>query len=554
MSTLSSNFSESIGNSKDINILNISINAYKKDLLIDTDLKIVNQYKYGLIGKNGIGKSTLLKHMVERKFPISEKIDILYVEQEIDATDKTVLETVMEAHQERLNLIKRQKELEKKLDEDENPSDEILNEYNEVLETLTSIGADKDESKVKRILYGLGFTIEQQLWPTKKFSGGWRMRISLAKALYMEPTLLLLDEPTNHLDLKAAIWLTEYLKKWKKTLIVVSHNQNFLNQVCNRIINIEEKKLAYYEGNYENFRKAYLAKMKQKNKEWEKMQKKIEKMTKKSVPVKERNEFIKKSGLQKPPKIYEVKVHFSQIPEISQIILEMENVYFGYNEDSIILEDINLKLNKDSRITIVGENGKGKSTLLNLMLGNLKPIKGYITQNIKLRIGHYDQHFGDFLPKEETPISYIKQMLSQHNKIPIIDNTQNPDKIEKDLIQNIRKSLGTIGLESYAHEIAIANLSGGQKARVAFVALDIINPHLLLLDEPTNHLDIETIDGLIDGLNQYNGAVVIVSHDLELITKTNSELWMIKDKKLEKYHGDYEDYRDEILSEIEELD
>ncbi len=537
---IDTNFSASVSNSnqctiRDISLFNITINAHKKDLFVDTDLKIIYGNHYGLVGKNGIGKTTLLKHIAYRKLPISDKMDVLYIEQEIESTDVSVFETVMSAHQERLILIKRSKYLEDHLDED----DALFDEYQEITDKLIVMGADKDESKVHKILSGLGFSIKEQEYATKQFSGGWRMRISIARALYMEPTLLLLDEPTNHLDLTAVIWFTEYLKKWKSTLLIVSHNQSFLNEICTHIINIESQKLVEYSGNYSKFRRSYHDKYRRQEKEWLKVKRKLKEMKNKSIAKIQQEEYLKNSEIMEPDRPYDVKIRFNDFLSLSMPILEIKDVTFGYREDDILFRNLDFGLDLDSRITLVGANGVGKSTLINLLVGNLVPLSGNIIRNSQLRIGYYNQHFAEFLPMDQTPVEYIL-LLGQKNKT-------------HDNVQEVRKSLGCIGLESNAHGILIKQLSGGQKARVAFVALTAMKPHILFLDEPTNHLDVETIDALIDGINSYKGGVIIISHDVELITRTDCRLWVCKNNNVEEYEEGYEEYRNEILETIDAL-
>lgn len=516
-------------NDKNINILDFTINAYNKKIFIDTDLKIVNTMKYGLIGRNGSGKSTLLKHIAHRIIPIPKKIDLLFLEQEIEPTDISVFDTVMSAHQERLSLLKEYNKILEKMEFSN--SDELLVEYEEICDKMTSMEVDKDESLVRKILAGLGFARNAQELPTKIFSGGWRMRISLARALYMEPTLLLLDEPTNHLDLLATLWLTEYLKKWKKTLIVVSHNQNFLNEVCNNIIKIENNKLKYYSGNYDNFVKAYDIELTKWKKEWKKVEREIEKMKKKSVPKKDRQNFLQKC-IPPPPKEYIVNINFEKCLELKNPILELENVTFGYDKDKILFKNIYFSLQTYTRMTLVGPNGIGKSTFINLLAGNLEPLDGTIYRNNLLRIGYYNQHFIDFLPMKKTPIEYLQNIGGNVST------------------QYIHKLLGIVGLENILHKTLIEKLSGGQKSRVAFAALNVMKPHLLLLDEPTNHLDIESINGLINGINEYNGGVIIISHDIELISRTNCELWICENNSISKYKKTYEEYRNEILEDL----
>ena len=487
--------------SKDINLYNISINVYNKDLFIDTDLKINYGFKYGLVGKNGICKTTLLKHIAHRILPIHNDLDILYVEQEIEPSSEiSVFETVISANKERSELIKLM----------DNDNDTDIEMYQELQERFIQIGGDRDESIVKRILIGMGFTKDDLDKPTAEFSGGWRMRISLARALYMKPTLLILDEPTNHLDLKAVIWFTEYLKEWKTTLLVVSHNKNFLNEVCTHIINIEDKKLVYYSGSYDKFKQMYINNYETQLKNWIKSKKKTK----------------------RPEKPYEVKINFKETKLLNSPILVANDLTFYFDPRYILFENLNLNIDMNSRITIVGDNGVGKSTLINLLVGNLKPVNGSIYRNHHLRIGYYNQHFTDSLPLDQTSIEYITQL----------------SKIDSE--QEVRKLLGTIGLEGSMHKIPIKHLSGGQKARVAFISLFVSNPHLLFLDEPTNHLDMETIEALISAINSYNGGVIIISHDVELITKTNCDIYICQNKTLNRYENSYQSYKMEILSTL----
>jgi len=360
----------------------------------------------------------------------------------------------------------------------------------------------------------------------------------------------LLDEPTNHLDLNAVIWLNWYLSTWKKSLLVVSHDQGFLNDVCDNIINIEDKKLEYYRGNFHKFTMALKQKKKSKLKEWEKMEKTIKQMRKKSKSKKEVNDFIakkEKEGVTKPEKEYMVSINFEEVGTIGRPVLEIKDVGFEYSPEKKIFKNINFGLDMDSRITLVGKNGAGKSTLMKLLIGkeegkDFLPTKGHIIRKNQLRIGYYHQHFDSELPKDKTPIEYIES----------VSKFDEEDLNGKSLYQYIRKQLGSISLEGEAHTKLIGELSGGQKARVALVALILQKPHLLLMDEPTNHLDIESVNGLIDGINNFNGGVFVITHDSELVTRTDCDLWIVENNKLIFFKGEYDDYKDKIIEELEE--
>jgi ATP-binding cassette subfamily F protein 1 len=439
----------------------------------------------------------------------------------------------MAANRKRLKLLNKLEELKNILDGDndldERDAIKTLEDYNSINNNLNQIDAYKDESIVRKILIGLGFRREDHSKPTSFFSGGWRMRLSLAYALYMQPRLLLLDEPTNHLDLNAVIWLTNYLSKdWKKSLIIVSHDRNFLDEVCTDIVHLENKQLTYYKGNYSKYLEGYELHLKTRANEWRKIEMKIKEMRKNSMSKDKIDKFISANHSKKPIKPYRVKLSFGQIPIINNVLIEFTNLNFAFS-DQIMYQNIDFRIHNNDRITIVGQNGIGKSTFLKLLTGDLIPTTGFVNRDRRVIIGYYHQHSSDILPLSSTPVEYLR--------------TINPNLSDHDT----RCHLGQVGLEGSLHFNQISTLSGGQKSRLVFASLFIMTPHLLLLDEPTNHLDMMTINALIDSINNYNGAVVLVTHNIHLIKSISCVVYEVKNRCLVK--TDFDDYQNNIYAQ-----
>ncbi|XP_049607253.1 ATP-binding cassette sub-family F member 1 isoform X3 [Syngnathus scovelli] len=539
-------------NASDIKLERFSISAHGKELFVNADLLIVAGRRYGLVGPNGKGKTTLLKHIANRALSIPPNIDVLLCEQEVVADDTPAVQAVLKADTRRLKLLQEEKQLQARLEKGE---DSVADRLDKVYEELRVIGAAAAEAKARRILAGLSFTPEMQNRPTKRFSGGWRMRVSLARALFMEPTLLMLDEPTNHLDLNAVIWLNNYLQGWKKTLLIVSHDQSFLDDVCTDIMHLDNQKLYYYRGNYLTFKKMYVQKQKELQKQYDKQEKKLkdlkaggkstkqaEKQTKEALTRKQQKgkkkggqeeESHEATELLKRPKEYTVKFTFPNPPPLSPPILGLHSVDFSYDGHKPLFRNVDFGIDMESRICIVGPNGVGKSTLLLLLNGKLNPTKGEMRKNHRLKIGFFNQQYADQLNMEENPTEYLMRNFN----LPYQDG---------------RKCLGRFGLESHAHTIQISKLSGGQKARVVFAELSCRQPDVLILDEPTNNLDIESIDALSEAINEYKGAVIIVSHDARLITETQCQLWVVEDYSVNQIDGDFDDYKREVLESLGE--
>ncbi|KAG8051913.1 hypothetical protein GUJ93_ZPchr0001g32521 [Zizania palustris] len=551
-------------NIKDIVLDNFSVSARGKELLKNASLRISHGRRYGLVGPNGMGKSTLLKLLAWRHVPVPRSIDVLLVEQEIVGDDRSALEAVVAADEELAALRAEQANLEASNDADDNER------LAEVYEKLNLRDSDAARARASKILAGLGFDQAMQGRSTKSFSGGWRMRISLARALFMQPTLLLLDEPTNHLDLRAVLWLEQYLcSQWKKTLIVVSHDRDFLNTVCNDIIHLHDKSLHVYRGNFDDFESGYEQKRKEMNRKFEVFEKQMKMARKtgsKAAQDKVKGQALSKANKEaakskgkgknvanddddvKPVDLpqkwhdYKVEFHFPEPTLLTPPLLQLIEVGFSYpSRPDFKLSGVDVGIDMGTRVAIVGPNGAGKSTLLNLLAGDLTPCEGEVRRSQKLRIGRYSQHFVDLLTMEENAVQYLLRI--------------HPDQEGMSKAEAVRAKLGKFGLPGHNHLTPIVKLSGGQKARVVFTSISMSNPHILLLDEPTNHLDMQSIDALADALDEFTGGVVLVSHDSRLISRVcddeqKSEIWVVDDGTVNKFDGTFEDYKDELLEEI----
>ena len=526
--------------SDSISINNFSLSVSGKSLFQDSPLIVSPGNIYGLIGKNGCGKSSLLKQLSLTNLFADNKIRVLYVEQELDISDKNPVDIIFSSNSklayitEQIEIIEKEikhlQDKEEPIYEDDLLLENLMNKYQEFQNQIIGFNKEGEISKIKSILYGLGFTHESMEQSSSIFSGGWRMRISLARALYIEPDLLLLDEPTNHLDLEAIIWLSNYMESWKGVAIIVSHNIGFLNETCSQIMNIENLKLVTYRGNYTMFKKSLEQKQKNQIKIYEAYEKKLKEFKKNNSSKNGVEEFIKKNQVSKPEKQYYVKINFQPTNSFKSHVIKLEDICFSYS-DKEILKNVEIGIDMNTRATLVGLNGSGKSTLMKLISGEIKPSSGTVWIQNNLRIGYYNQHFEEQLPMDKTPIEYLI------DRIP--DNLKDGNREI-----TVRSYLGNVKLEGNAHNKKINELSGGQKARVALVKLIFQQPHVLLLDEPTNHLDIETVEALINGLKDFNGGILLITHEPELINSLESELWIMdkNTKQVCKYLNSYENY------------
>ena len=503
-------------------------------VIIDRSSLVVNaNTRYGLVGPNGCGKTSLLNYIHDK---LPEYLKTYVVDQHItfDSPDQTVLDFMLRANQKIYNTNQQINELEN-IDE---LDDGQLEEYNNLTSSREYDDYERYLYQTTKILNGLGITDHSN--QVSLYSGGWRMRLAIAKALITKPDVLIMDEPTNHLDLNAVIWLSNFLSKYDKTLIITSHQIDFINNFSNVIWYIgspdyKEPKLYTIKGK-DNLYDKLLKMISDHNKNaltaFNKLESEVTKMKKNKSKI-EIETYIKKTDIPRPPKPYEVKIGFPDIPRFQsehQRVVKFENVSFGYNDDKLILDNSDFQICLKDRIVIVGSNGVGKTTLFKLCQGGeIEPISGNIITDSRIRIAYYHQQIVDNLPLDLSPIEYLQKLDSSLD------------------VQKCRAYLGRIGLKKIDNcdpcIIPIDKLSGGQKARVSFCAIQVNNPHVILLDEPTNHLDIESIEGLIQGINDYKGGIVLITHDMYVINSINDiRIMELSNGKLNELKNGIEEY------------
>lgn len=529
---------------QDIRIENFDIAFGDRVLLQGADLLLSFGRRYGLVGRNGHGKTTLLRMISCGQLRIPSHVSILHVEQEVVGDDTPALQSVLECDTKREELLKREKEINAAVNAGTADS-KMADELSEVYVALQTIEADKAPAKASRILNGLGFNVEMQSRKTKEFSGGWRMRLALARALFSKPDLLLLDEPTNMLDIKAIIWLENYLQNWPTTLLVVSHDRNFLDTVPTDIIHLYAQRLEAYRGNYEQFEKTKNEKLKNQQREWEAQQQHREHVqafidrfrynANRASSVQSKIKMLEKLPELKPvEKEAEVILRFPIVEPLSPPILQLSEVSFSYDSKRTIFSNVNLNGTLESRICIVGDNGAGKTTLLKIIMGILSPTRGDRITHRNLKFGYFSQHHIDQLDMNLCSVELLQQAF--------------PGKP----IEEYRRQLGSFGVSGDLALQSIASLSGGQKSRVAFAVMCMKNPNFLVLDEPTNHLDIESIHALGLAINKYLGGVILVSHDERLIRMVCKELWICGNGSVQSIEGGFDEYRRIVERELAE--
>ncbi|WCG82754.1 ABC transporter ATP-binding protein [Pectobacterium sp. A5351] len=507
-------------------------------VLIDNATATVNPgQKVGLVGKNGCGKSTLLSLLKgeisadggSATFP--QNWSLAWVNQETPALDKPALDYVIDGDREF-----RQLEAALHTANEENDGNAIATLHGK----LDAIQAWTIQARASSLLNGLGFSQSQLQQPVSAFSGGWRMRLNLAQALICRSDLLLLDEPTNHLDLDAVIWLEKWLKNYTGTLVLISHDRDFLDPVVTKILHIEQQSLNEYTGNYSSFERQRATRLAQQQSLYEHQQERVAhlqhyidrfrakatkaKQAQSRIKMLERMELIAPAHVDNP-----FRFSFRAPESLPNPLMKMEKVSAGYG-DKLILESIKLNLVPGSRIGLLGHNGAGKSTLIKLLAGSLAPLKGEIGLAKGVKLGYFAQHQLEFLRADESPLQHLVRLA------------------ERETEQQLRDYLGGFGFQGDKVTEITERFSGGEKARLVLALIVWQRPNLLLLDEPTNHLDLDMRQALTEALIDFEGALVVVSHDRHLIRSTTDDLYLVHDQKVEPFDGDLEDYQQWLVS------
>ncbi|MBV7379174.1 ABC-F family ATP-binding cassette domain-containing protein [Maritimibacter dapengensis] len=501
--------------------------------LIDHATAVIPEgHKVGLVGRNGTGKTTLFRlirgelTLETGSITVPKGAKIGGVAQEAPASDVSLIDTVLAADTERAALMAEETE--------------DAGRIAEIQTRLADIDAWSAEARAASILKGLGFDDPDHTRPCSDFSGGWRMRVALAAVLFAQPDLLLLDEPTNYLDLEGALWLESYLARYPHTVIVISHDRGLLNRAVGGILHLEDRKLTFYRGPYDTFaetRAARLAAAEAENRKAEArrahLQSYVDRFRYKADKAKQaqsRIKMIEKMSFAATPQEAALrKFTFPEPEELSPPIVNMEGTSVGY-DGTPVLSRLTLRIDQDDRIALLGKNGEGKSTLSKLIAGRLAPLQGRVHSASKLRIGYFAQHQMDELYPDETPIDHLRR--------------QRPGETPAKL----RARLSGFGLMAEQADTVVARLSGGQKARLTLLIATIDAPHLLILDEPTNHLDIESREALVEALTGYTGAVILVSHDMHLLSLVADRLWLVKGGRVSAFDEDLEAYRRLLLA------
>jgi ATP-binding cassette subfamily F protein 3 len=505
-----------------------------RTLLQNASLSIPAGHRVGLVGPNGIGKSTLFKLISGELTPDGGKITLIkgatigMVRQDLPDDDTTLINVVLDSDTERAALLK----------EAETVEDPDRIGY--IFPRLEEIGAYDAPARAATILAGLGFDERAQNSPISDFSGGWRARVALAAALFMQPNVLMLDEPTNHLDFEAMIWLENFLKRYQETLIIISHDRDILNKTVDHILHLENQKLVSYTGTYDQFERRRAEKLMNQQALHEKQVAQKAKMMEfvdrfrakasKARQAQSRLKAIEKMDIVDAVMAERVTAFVFPTPEeLHSPLITLDRVEAGYEPGKPVLRNLDLRIDMDDRIALLGANGNGKSTLVKLLSGRMEPMSGKVFKSGKLRVGYFAQFQTDELNVDETPFEVMKDAMKGMHEA------------------KVRAALGKFGFDKHKADTKVGELSGGEKARLLFCLMSYDAPHIMLLDEPTNHLDMDAREALMQALNNYEGAVILVSHDPHLVECVADRLWLVADGTCKPFEDDLEAYKQIVV-------
>lgn len=517
-----------------LTLSNLTYRIGPRTIIENASLSVTDGWRVGVVGINGAGKSTLFKLISGELQPDTGSITMNgkqrfgMVRQDIPETDTPLIDLVIQANEEMARLMR------------DVETEQDGNKLADMYQRLIDMDAYTAPSKAAMLLAGLGFKESQMTEPFSSFSGGWRMRVALAAALFVEPEFLLLDEPTNHLDLEAIMWLETYLLSYPHTLMIISHDRELLNKCIDHVIHVDKKQLTLYTGNYDTFERERAMRLGLQQKMHEKQQAERAHMQQfvdrfKAKASKARQAQSRMKALEKMDIVdaviaeRAVQFTFPNPEKMRPPMITIDHADIGYTDGKPVLFNVNATIDPEDRIALLGANGNGKSTLMKLIAGKLGALKGDVTRAGKMRIGYFSQHQTEELDVNSTP--YHEMFKLMHAK--------NPDVKEP----VVRAKLGAFKFSRDLADNRIADLSGGEKARLLFAFMSFDAPHLLLLDEPTNHLDVDAREALVHALNAYEGAIVIVSHDPNMVERVADQLWVIKDGACTNFDGDLDDYR-----------
>lgn len=520
-----------------LSIEDLSVRIAGRLLIEGADVRIPEGSRLGLVGRNGSGKSTLFNVITgqvaaeQGEIGIPPRWRVGRLAQEAPNGPESLIDVVLKADVERTKL----------LEQAETEQDPHL--IGEIYARLNDMGAYAAPAKAASILAGLGFSEEDQQRPCSEFSGGWRMRVALAAVLFSEPDLLLLDEPTNYLDLEGTLWLQDHLAKYPRTMIVISHDRDLLDTSVNFILSLENRNLTLYKGGYSDFERLRNERLmldqkmvKKQEAQRKHLQAFIDRFKAKATKARQAQSRVKMLEKMGPISAMVLDdVTPIRIPEpeklLSPPIIAIDEADVGYEPGSPVLRDLTLRIDNDDRIALLGSNGNGKSTLVKLIADRLAPFDGTVTRAAKLKIAYFAQHQLDELHAQDSVYDHMRRLL--------------PDAPES----KVRAAAGGLGFSGQAADTKVEKLSGGEKARLALGLATWGGPHLLILDEPTNHLDIDSRAALIEAINDFSGATILVSHDRHLLDACADRLWLVAGGKVTAFDGDLDDYRRNVLSD-----